>query len=164
MKYEPPPQTDDLWQPPPGTLASRMARRPVDVLKSSGATNARAVVKDGDVIAAYRAVKKQLEQEGTNKLIRRDSRLYVYRKPSVRRREKSARARARVAKTASKAALRELRRDPNGRLPMPAPRREVVAASLAETVGLLHQAAPPQLGQPHAQAADVNSDHVAGFL
>jgi ribosomal protein S21 len=99
------------------------------------ATNALVVLEQGtgsDPAALAKALKflrKQKDENGLHALMARDSHLWGYYEPSERRRRKSSRARARVAKAVRRRAAAELRRDPHGR--RPTPRMEVVPTPAA---------------------------------
>ena len=106
---------------PPRTLAD--AAPVLRLGRSSRPTNAAVLVTDGNIEKAIKDLKNQRGAAGLVKLLKRDSHLFSYFKPSVRRRQKAGRARAAQRKLAAKRAERELRRDPLGLRPT---RREVI--------------------------------------
>jgi ribosomal protein S21 len=62
--------------------------------------NAVAEVYDGQIDAALKRLKRELDRSGLFRLLRQQSTLYAYRKPGERRRAKAARARSRVRRLA----------------------------------------------------------------
>ena len=115
--------------------------------QSRRAVNALVVVGEGEAVSiALRRLRRQMDDTGVSRLLKRKSRLFSFESPSQRRRAKRRIAVARLKKAEVVHVARELRRDPDGRRPVrPQPREAIVAVRLA--VGAMAGDEVTQVGQ-----------------